>query len=392
MKKSLLIVLGMCVMLGMSACGNNVDSDQTSESLPVTESTENVKETTEKEETVKPVEEVKIETLDDYLKVYGQDSVEGRYITVGEVPGLTFVPRESSMGTVGIVIYNNGEKCGGIGTEKFDSADWMEEAETKLTIRYSSHTGGAEVEEEVETEYGKRYLVVDNSNLPFAYADTEWLVNKGVFQSEKEATGEYNSRYLVVYGAAGSEYAYSIAVDKHFMNDTLFEDLLKQISFKEGAFTKEAQESFAKEIQEVFAEFTPAESIYKEDDLFTRLFEENNAGNMQVRFKVEDFTYRIPENMLAIQTGKGVWNLFKYSMTNGAKEIGTAEYLTVAEDTENIEAVLQEFAPDAKLTGTEEIKKGQVYTFVQTGEENIEHVFVVPDKGEAVLYLQYKIF
>ncbi len=390
MKKNLLTALGMCVILGMSACGKNVDSDQTTESIPAVESTENAKETINTTET-ENVEVMEIETLKDYLEFYGRDNVEGQYITIGKVEGLTFVPRENTNGC-SIAIYNNGEQCGWISAYKFDSADWMDEAETKLTVYYSSHTGGAEIKEETETEYGKRYLVVDESNQPYTYGDTEWLINSGVFKDMKEAQAGHDSRYFVVYGAQDSEYVYVISIDKHFMNDTLFEGLLNQVSFKEGAFTKEAQESFVKEIQEVFSEFSPKESIYREDDLFTRLFKSSNSDSMQVRFKVNDLTYRIPDNMMAIQTGKGVWNLFKYSMSDGGKEIGTVEYLTVDVKAENLQDLLQEFTEDAVFTDAEEIKGGQLFTFTQNGEENVEHVFVVPKKGETVLHLQYKVF
>ncbi len=202
--------------------------------------------------------------------------------------GVTYVPVEYDNNTMGILLYFDGHCCGWIKPQKFSASNWMEDAEQEIAKRFSSHTGGALVCDESETEYGKQYLAIDNTNLEFSYADTEWISETNIFHTEEE-------------------------IDKLFISDEVFDDLLEQISFGENAFTKEAYEQCCS----IKANGNFSES---RSDFYKR-FVEKNKENIAVYFDIGNKTYRLPEGTVAIKDEQQMWQVYRYSMIDGPKII-----------------------------------------------------------------------
>lgn len=297
-KKIYLIVVLVCSIV-LSGC-TGPKSSKNPESLM--EKSSDVQTETQSDKESIPLE------LKDYLAKSAQDQYENNYMTLGPVEGFAYVSNSG-----GIDIYYEGFWCGWLNILDFGDKNWKDNINFFVESNFSGTTGHYDLIKQNSTEYGNRYIY-EGKRFPYAYSDTEWLVNGGIFTNIEEAYQESCDSYIVIYGTEGSRYGHCLYLEKYLINNTVYENLLEKISFTKEAFSEEIYKN--KKIGE--------KNNYKADGEFIKLLTTENVKNINYQIIAGDLKYDVPKGTVAIRSDENEWILYCYSNAyGGGQQVGT---------------------------------------------------------------------
>lgn len=302
-------------------------------------------------------------SMSEYLAAVAVDSYEDEILRLAPVEGYSYVVNYDS-----INIYKGDKLCGWIGNHRFyeegsPATGWLKEADKYVEMDFCGSNGSCRRLIESETEkmdYVKR-LVYRREALPYTYADTEWLVQEGIFASEEEALQESQNAYLVFYGRESSCLVYYMRLTEYFVGEEGLKDLLAAVEFKADYTSDGLFKGFFGRIPEY---------EYTQEDM-GRYFSQNIAADITYHISADGLEYDMPEGTVAIQDGEDSWKLYCYSEGKvSLEEIGSI-LLIQGNDDDTPENIIKDYLQggyeEAKLKETE---SGWYYC-----EEYKQHVF-----------------
>ncbi len=264
-------------------------------------------------------------SVTDYLSLYAVDSFETPYVSLGPVEGLTYVyhrtenPQYAGAYIDGVSIYNQGVYCGSFGTQELypfpmsGVTNWQSELGLEVIMETLGFRGAAKLKEHVTEGDTERYYYAGGKQA-YAYGDTEWLVEGGFLGSLEEALDETVEEASVVYGQADSTEGYLLQLHKSLISEEAIAALLEAVTFKEGAFDSENMDI-------VLAHKDGVPSI---ETIKTEVWSYGNRDKIAYYITLGDFTYRVPENTVAIRRDESWYDLYCYTADGtGGVCIGT---------------------------------------------------------------------
>ena len=242
---------------------------------------------------------------------------ENDYVKLKQVEGLSYVFHENVLyngeSSYSIAIYNEDYLCGRFGVRNAPpKTGFKQNTEWQIFCSELSSHGSVEVVQYTVSGVSERYIL-QITEVPFTYGDTEWLINAGVFADTKEACQEHRKSQTVIWSEAGVDKGYYLYLNPLFISEKQMDKLLRSATFKEGAFAPE-------QVSEWLAAEggVPSSAKYGE-----HIFVRENASRLTYRIEAGGRVYHMPEQTVALQVDEDDWDLYGYT-SSGAVKIGTA--------------------------------------------------------------------
>lgn len=267
--------------------------------------------------------------LAEYLAETAQEDYENEYVKIEQIPDFCYVEHGAS-----VEIYKNGSRCGWFGVFDFQDENWTAQAEYQADINFSGTNAKIKLVESWEDSAVNCYLFKEERQI-FSYADTEWLVADGHFDSLEQCQAQTGCAYRFLWGKPGTQYAYILFTEAYTMSESERNALKDAITFKEESFSKKAYD-YAKDRQVTYE--------YREADFLDNITPQN-AKNLTYRINVNDMEYCLPEGMLAWQVDEMTWKIYRYQAgTPRLKETGcvSIDELEKVESEEELQQLLMD--------------------------------------------------
>ena len=250
----------------------------------------------------------------DYLAMYAVDSYENEYFKLNEVEGIAYVHNKEVLGSgeisYSISIYNQGYYCGSFGVRTFPKEGIQSEAQM---FRFQAELSSQGITELISYENinGVEQYIFEISDMPFAYGDTEWMVNEGIFEDIDEACSEANKKEIVLWTKAGLGQCYYISLNMALVSEEKLEKLERAVFFKENAF----ESSFISNAL-VGEKGAPFFKNISQD-----IISYENASKLTYTIEINDLKYEVPEHTVALYVDAHKWDLYCYTIDGYEEEV-----------------------------------------------------------------------
>lgn len=240
--------------------------------------------------------------------------IGNEYVQLEMLEGLSYALQtgEAEDGThrYGVAIYNGDFLCGFFGVRDFPEDGMQQTNAWELFCAGLSSHGAVEVAAHEVSDSIERYdlLITD---MPFSYADTEWLVDAGVFQSVTEACAEERKSRMVLWGQSSVDKGYYLSLNPLFISGKQMDALVKSVSFSDRAFAIDEVEAWL-----YIAGLEPAKSEEYKD-----IFIPENAERLSYCLNVQGKEMRLPAQTVALQLDEKSWEIYGYT-SSGTVKIG----------------------------------------------------------------------
>ncbi len=372
MRAKYMCVVFMCVF-GITACGaeNEVSYDKLEKKQSV------VQQPQEASPSPAPREEVTLSfpmDITKYLALVGQSSCENDWLRIDAVKDFVFVDNENA-----INIYRDGVHCGWLSMVKFETSEWVENPDDAVNMIYSGSNNVCQFIKSGTYEYGDWYMYQNLIN-PYPYSDTEWLLAEKIFDTMDEALAECVKTNIVLWSKEKSEYAYQLYVEDLVVKEDL-DALISAISFSDNSFSEESGEGNRKCV-----------NAYEYETENQKVLSQEFAGKIRYQVEAKDFTYDIPQGLVAWQEGENEWKLYGYSIGEvSLEEIGVIR-TAVLESGQTMQAILGEIGVSEDEAGeVVETEGGWQYSYMSG--ENLyteEQIELLEERGVPQEVLQDK--
>lgn len=300
MTKRFLIIF-ILVAVSLSACSyksaKEVDSD-----IDETQFTKSVGNNAYAEDSIKNRE------LSDYLGKYATNTFEGDYVKIDAIEGLSYVYNENtgSSGEVpsSVAIYNQGIRCGSFDMIELPEGGLQNQRQFMEFHAWRSSHGSVELQAQEIIDGVVRYTFLI-SDMPFAYGDTEWLIEAGLFADTEEACKETYENVDVIWSKEGAEWGYCFTVNKALISERALTQLMEAVSFKDGAFEDTNMD------KPLWAEGGVPSFQEERREIFTI----ENASRLAYEIELGGGTYRVPEHTIALRVDEDTWEVYCYKDT-----------------------------------------------------------------------------
>lgn len=240
--------------------------------------------------------------------------IGNEYVQLEKLEGLSYALQtgEAEDGThrYGVAIYNGDFLCGFFGVRDFPKDGMKQTNDWELFCAGLSSHGAVEVATHEVSDSIEQYdlLITD---MPFSYADTEWLVDAGVFQSVTEACAEERKSRMVLWGQSSVDKGYYLSLNPLFISGKQMDALVKSVSFSDRAFAIDEVEAWL-----YIAGLEPAKSEEYKD-----IFISENAERLSYCLNGQGKEMWLPAQTVALQLDEKSWEIYGYT-SSGTVKIG----------------------------------------------------------------------